>query len=135
LAGQAACAWFDRETDDTLHLARFNGSPLSYAWLEDGSFVFASTSEILGRALNKAGVAWFGVYPGPFDTFSNGEYLQILQGEILQEAEVEWGYSYYGTGASGSGWRTVAAASSSTTTTKTEVAKPSEDAKPMALES
>lgn len=118
LAGQAACAWFDTETSDTIHLARFNGSPVTYAWLADGSFAFASTPEILGRALNKADVAWFGVYPGPFDSFSPGEYLQILEGDILQEAEVEWDLTYQR-----GGWSSV---------NKTTY-KGSEDTKPAAL--
>ena len=94
IAGQAACAWFDRETDNTLHVARFNGSPLSYVWLADGSFVFASTGEILGKALQRAGLQWIGSWPTPFETFSNGDYIQVLGGEILQETETEWNTVY-----------------------------------------
>lgn len=95
LAGQAACAWFDTETDNTIHLARFNGSPISFAWLIDGSFVFASTDAILGKALDKLDVAWYGQYPGPFSTFGAGDYFQIMNGEIIQEAEVEWDTTYH----------------------------------------
>lgn len=98
IAGQAACAWFDEDTGDTIHIAKFHSNPIAYAWLADGSFVFASTPDILGRALDKAGVAWFGVYPGPFDQFREGDYIQVQGGNILSEGEVDWDdkYSYYG---------------------------------------
>lgn len=104
LAGYAAAAWFDRETDDTIHLARFKQSPVHYATLWDGSLAFASTPEILGRALTKAGVGWYGNYPTHFDSLDEGEYLQLLNGEFIVESTVEWNdrYTY-----SGYDWRGV----------------------------
>lgn len=94
LSGYAAAAWFDRETDDAIHLARFKQAPVVFATLYDGSLAFASTEEILGRALNTAGVAWWGSYPKVFDSMGEGEYFQLLEGEIIATSEVEWKSRY-----------------------------------------
>ena len=51
LDGDAAIAWLDRRDPDTLHLARYQHSPLVVAHIEDGSFVFASTEQLLWRVL------------------------------------------------------------------------------------
>ena len=51
LDGDAAIAWLDRRDPDTLHLARYQHSPLCVAHIEDGSFVFASTEQLLWRVL------------------------------------------------------------------------------------
>lgn len=104
LEGDAACAWLDASTDGVIHLARFSHSPVSFTTLEDGTFVFASTESILGQALTRMGLRWFGAFPDTFDSMDNGEYLQILDGEIINEAEVGWGefdYSGY------SSWRSI----------------------------
>lgn len=99
LKGYAACAWFDTETGTTIHLARFKSSPVAFATLWDGSFVFASEPSILANALQKSGIAWFGSYPKPFEEMAEGQYFQILDGDILQESEVEWGaYTTYTSG-------------------------------------
>lgn len=104
IGGYAATAWFDRETGDTLHLARFKQAPVSFVRLWDGSLAFASTPEMLGRALNKAGVAWFGGWPTHFDSMDEGDYFQIVNGEIVNESEVEWNNDYrYG----GRNWNAV----------------------------
>ena len=94
LAGQAACAWFDTETGNTIHIAKFSRNPITYAWLEDGSFIFASTDTILGRVLNKLGLRFFGAYPKSFEEFGEGDYAQILDGNVLQEGKVEWDDHY-----------------------------------------
>lgn len=94
ISGYAACAWFDYETDNTIHLARFTQAPVVYAHLYDGSLAFASTAQILGRALNKAGVAWYGMYPDSFASMGEGDYFQILDGNIINESEVEWNHRY-----------------------------------------
>jgi hypothetical protein len=46
----------------------------------------------------KANVAWMGSYPSPFESMNEGEYYQIMGGEIVTESEVEWktGYTYHG---------------------------------------
>jgi len=51
LDGDAAIAWLDKRQQGTLHLARYQHSPLVICQLEDGSFVFASTEALLWRAL------------------------------------------------------------------------------------
>ena len=57
LDGDAAVAWLDRnDTTDTMWVARISHSPLQIAQLEDGSFIFASTEDILLRALDKLGI-------------------------------------------------------------------------------
>lgn len=139
LAGYASAAWFDTETDNAIHLARFKQSTVFYATLWDGSIAFASTASILAKALNKAGVAWFGSYPEPFDSMTEGEYLQLLDGEFILEGEVEWktGYQYQGRNWSaqtsgGHSTAPVTTAISSNTPKPTPPAKGSEDA-PKAL--
>jgi len=103
LEGDAACAWFDTETGDVIHLARFQHSPVAVAELEDGSTVFASTPEILAEALDRVGLRWFGVFPGPFRKLKESEYLQIIGGDIINESTVDWGDEYGGY--TSYGWR------------------------------
>jgi len=40
LRGYAACAWYDRETGGTIHVARFESSPVTFTTLVDGTVVF-----------------------------------------------------------------------------------------------
>lgn len=95
LQGAAACAWFDTETDHAINLARFDSSPVSYAELLDGTVVFASTPEILARALNELGLKWIGFHPTSFRAMREGDYLQLIDGQIFEQADVEWGdYGY-----------------------------------------
>jgi Glucosamine 6-phosphate synthetase, contains amidotransferase and phosphosugar isomerase domains len=98
LGGYASAAWFDRETGDTIHLARFKTSTVFIAPLWDGSFAFASTADILAKALTRTGVAWFGAYPQPFESLSEGEYLQIMGGDIITESKVSWKHGYVNRG-------------------------------------
>jgi asparagine synthetase B (glutamine-hydrolysing) len=56
LDGDAAVAWLDDNELGVLRVARISHSPLIIATLKDGSFVFASTEDILTRALKKAGL-------------------------------------------------------------------------------
>lgn len=91
IEGDAATAWFDTDTGDTIHLARFQNSPVHFATLMDGSFVFASTAAILAGALKKVNQAWFGSYPSPFDSMAESEYFQIMAGEVVTTLETEWG--------------------------------------------
>jgi hypothetical protein len=51
LDGDAAIAWLDDRDIGTLNLARVSYSPLTIAHLEDGTFVFASTEDLLWRVL------------------------------------------------------------------------------------
>lgn len=57
LDGDAAVAWLDRNDETkTLWVARISHSPLQIAQLADGSFVFASTEDILLSALDRLGL-------------------------------------------------------------------------------
>lgn len=98
LAGYASAAWFEKETGDTIHLARFKTSTVAFATLYDGSFVFASEPRILANALYKLGIGWFGNYPDPFSTMGEKDYFQIIGGEIVTESKVAWknDYTYFG---------------------------------------
>ena len=129
IRGDATAAWFDSETGATLHLAKFQHNPISYAWLADGTFVFASTTGILGTALSSLGLRWFGTYPKVFEEFEEADYLQILGGDIIHDGEVEWDRTrQYGYGANN--WRAVTsgattmgtATTGATPTTSTPVA-------------
>lgn len=51
LAGDAAVAWLDVNDVNALNLARIESSPTVYTNLEDGSYVFASTTSLLTAAL------------------------------------------------------------------------------------
>jgi predicted glutamine amidotransferase len=56
LDGDASVAWLDDNDRGTLRVARISHSPLTIAQLKDGSFVFASTRQILDRALARLGL-------------------------------------------------------------------------------
>jgi predicted glutamine amidotransferase len=56
LDGDASVAWLDDNDRGVLRVARISHSPLTIAQLKDGSFVFASTRQILDRALARLGL-------------------------------------------------------------------------------
>ena len=60
LAGYGAVAWVDTREPGVLSLARIDSSPVAYTTLLDGSFVFASTADLLEYALVSAGVYDYG---------------------------------------------------------------------------
>jgi hypothetical protein len=91
IEGDAAVAWFDAETGSTIHLARFQNSPVVYTTLADGSFVFASTAQILGNALKELGIPFIGQYPEVFSKMDESEYFQIVDGEVFYTGKTEWG--------------------------------------------
>lgn len=129
LAGYASAAWFDDETADTIHLARFKTSTVFFAGLYDGSLAFASTADILAKALTKVGIPWYGSYPSPFDQMAEGEYYQIMNGEIVSESTVDWKRDYQ---YAGRDWRSVtsgATTRSATSSTTVGFGRGSEDAK------
>ncbi len=90
IGGDAAFAWFDTQTGNTIHLSRLNHSPVSIARLEDGSFVFASTDGILAKALKRLGLRWFGHYPKPFIELQDGDYLTIQDAKAQQHEDLDW---------------------------------------------
>jgi hypothetical protein len=85
LQGDAAIAWLDTDTKDVLHLARLQSSPVAYAWLIDGSFVYASTAAHLFYALDSLDLFWIGAYPQPFATMDELDYFKITGGSVQFE--------------------------------------------------
>lgn len=115
IAGDAAAGWLDTETGNTLHLARMSHSPIAIARLTDGSVVYASTERILARALIRSNLTWVGqMYPDHFAEFEDGQYVQITDGIISQQEDVEWYEDYYTTSY---GWRAVTSGVSQNHTT------------------
>jgi predicted glutamine amidotransferase len=53
LDGDAAIAWFNKRQSNMLHIARYQHSPLVVCQVEDGSFIFCSTEDLLWKALIK----------------------------------------------------------------------------------
>lgn len=79
MRGRIAIAWFDtRDSEPTLHLARLHGSPLAVGQTKNGSFMYASTMDILEDAVAHAGVelAWKQVIP-------EGQYIKVQRGVIV----------------------------------------------------
>jgi glucosamine 6-phosphate synthetase-like amidotransferase/phosphosugar isomerase protein len=58
LDGSVALGWIKTETPDTLHLARWQRSPLAIGQTKRGSVVFASTMPMLMAAGRQAGLGW-----------------------------------------------------------------------------
>lgn len=116
LAGDAASGWLDRKTTNTLHLAKMSHSPVSFAKLLDGSFVYASTEEILGRALTKMGLEFVGYYPTSFKTMKDGEYMTVLDGNVTWMDDVEW-YDDYSRASFYTGFRKATSGNHTTVTT------------------
>ena len=99
-----------------------------YATLWDGSLVFASTAEILARALKATENTWFGSHPQPFESMMEGEYFHILDGSIITVGSVSWKRSYTSTrdySAQTSGGKSGFTTSTTYAPPATTVAKPS----------
>ena len=77
LSGYAAIAWLDGHEDGTLHIAKLKSSPVSYTWLDNGTFVMASTSAHLELALIEIDYT----YGGVFD-LGEGRLLEVEGGFI-----------------------------------------------------
>lgn len=98
LDGDAAIAWFDRKQHNTLHLARYQHSPLVMCQIEDGSFIFASTEKLLWQTLVE-----LDLMPTWMETAKELEYFTIRDGVVLSSsklpapkfADSRYDYSYY----------------------------------------
>ena len=115
ISGYAAAAWLDTQTSNTLHIARFDGSPVNVARLLDGSFVMASTDELLAKALKSIDLQWIGNYPHTFEEMKDGQYITVLDASVSKQANVEWyddyiysGYNWSKTTSGNHGVSTVA---------------------------
>lgn len=93
LNGYAAIAWLDSDTSDIIHLARPQDSPVNFTWLEDGSFVYASTADLLFDALGDLGLVSAN---GQWEAhqMKEGEYYQLRAGGIIKVGKAGWGSSY-----------------------------------------
>jgi asparagine synthetase B (glutamine-hydrolysing) len=95
LDGDAAIAWFDKRTPDTLHLARYQHSPLTMAQVEDGSFIFASTEALLWRVLIQ-----LDLMPVWMESANELDYFTIRDGRIMSKESLPapkytgYGYDY-----------------------------------------
>ena len=115
ISGYAAAAWLDTQTSNTLHIARFDGSPVNVARLLDGSFVMASTDDLLAKALKSIDLQWIGSYPNIFESMKDGQYITVLDADVSKQANVEWyddyiysGRNWTSTTSGGHGMPTVA---------------------------
>lgn len=98
LDGDAAIAWFNRKEHDTMHLARYQHSPLVMAQVEDGSFIFCSTEALLWKVLISLNLT-----PVWMETAKELEYFTIRDGVIISRAmlpepkyvEPKYDYTYY----------------------------------------
>ena len=78
IEGSAAIAWLETENSRILHLARISSSPLIISHTENGSLFFASTQECISKASAKQGIKIV-----DSEVVKEGQYLQVLNGEIL----------------------------------------------------
>lgn len=99
LDGDAAIAWFDGRNKEVLHLARLEHSPLVIAQVEDGSLIFASTEDLLWRALIQLDIT-----PEWMQPANEYTYYQVRAGVISQWEELtrperptysRYNYDYY----------------------------------------
>lgn len=97
LGGAAAIAWLDKQTPGMLHLARVSDNPIAYARLLDGSFVYASTQDLLANALMRLKIEWIGSYPHPFEEFADQDYVQVEGGKVTLYRQLPesqgWGFT------------------------------------------
>jgi predicted glutamine amidotransferase len=98
LDGDAAIAWFDRKQHNTLHLARYQHSPLVMCQIEDGSFIFASTEQLLWKVLIQ-----LDLMPTWMETAKELDYFTIRDGVVLSSNKLpapkyedsRYDYGYY----------------------------------------
>lgn len=96
LDGDAAIAWFNRKEHDTMHLARYQYSPLVMAQVEDGSFIFCSTESLLWSVLIALDLT-----PIWMETAKELEYFTIRDGVVISKSmlpEPKYSNTQYSTG-------------------------------------
>ena len=90
LDGDASVAWLDSSSMGVMQVARISHSPLTVAQLLDGTFVFASTEDILKRALKKAGLRYDYLSTVPERTLLTVRSGIISAVEALPETDPEF---------------------------------------------
>lgn len=100
LDGDASVAWLDESDKGVLRVGRLSHSPLFVAQVKDGSFVFASTEQILLEALAglKLSVVWFQKVAERtlFEVFAGRIISEFVMPETSPEFEEKVSYSAYG---------------------------------------
>ena len=89
MEGYAAVAFVQQGDAQAQHILRLDSSPVAYTWLEDGSFVWASTPAILESALLSAGLHYGHVF-----TLPEKVGISINRGVITDWFKVEMSSSY-----------------------------------------
>lgn len=98
LDGDAAIAWFDRKQHNTLHLARYQHNPIAMCQIEDGSFIFASTEDLLWKVLVQ-----LDLMPTWMELAKELQYFTIKDGVVLSSTNLPapqyqasaYDYKYY----------------------------------------
>jgi hypothetical protein len=97
LDGDAAIAWFNKREPNTLHVARYQHSPLVMCQVEDGSFIFCSTEQLLWRVLIELNLT-----PVWMNTANELDYFTVRDGKIISQAMLpepkfvaKYDYAYY----------------------------------------
>jgi glucosamine 6-phosphate synthetase-like amidotransferase/phosphosugar isomerase protein len=83
LEGGAAIAWLDTRTGVDLNIARCCNSPLAVGQTNQGSFIFASTSMLLGKGVKDAGIKldWLEELP-------EWVYMRVRRGRVLNYEDI-----------------------------------------------
>lgn len=81
LSGYAAIAWLNSKEKGVLNLARLETSPVSWTQLLDGSFVYASTPQILSAALKSLNLGH-----GALFSMAEKSYMKVVNGIIMHNA-------------------------------------------------
>lgn len=107
LGGYAAVAWLVKGEQDLLHIGKLKNSPVAWTQLADGSFVYASTKQLLQQALRAAGL-----WHGGILELAEHDYIVVKNGLImgsdtLPTMSYSNAYSTYSSATSGSGPRVV----------------------------
>ena len=79
MSGYAAIAWLDVQSSTKLFIARLKNSPVAYTHLFDGTFVMASTPNLLEGALKAASFEYGGVFE-----MSDSKMMTVEGGFILE---------------------------------------------------
>ena len=79
LEGRAAFAWYEVEDSSTMYVVRLAGSPLWVGQTKNKSLIFASTQEILMRAVNQANLSLSKIWQVAEQTF-----FKVVKGEVVE---------------------------------------------------
>jgi len=84
LKGRAAISWIDTKDPHTLHIARLTGSPLAIGHTYGESLIFASTRDLLKRAVCEAKINLREIWELP-----EMVYLKVRNGKIVKRQNLD----------------------------------------------